>query len=181
MDADSRRWIEGTLAVATFAVTFAWAASLLAISRRAGGGATPAQDTLSGASFGVDDLLWVAAATALAGGAATLMQRSAERRGVKRHQCRLGFKLDLFGAAFTASLLDISERGAQVKIRGFSLSPGEPVTLLIGDVRQRASVVWSKDRKAGVRFDEEMPYDAFRAVLNRARKRGRLLAGDEAK
>lgn len=178
MDEASRRWIEGTLAVATLAVVFAWAVSLLAISRRAAN-AGASTEAPSGYSLSLEGMLWVLGAAALAGGATTLFQRSSDRRNAKRYKCRLGFRLELYGTLFTASLQDISEKGAQVKIRGFSLSPGEPVTLHIGEVRERGTVVWSKGRRAGVQFHEEMPYDAFRFVLNRARKRGSLFKDDD--
>ena len=178
MDETSRRWIEGTLAVATLSVVFAWAVSLIAISRRAAqsGAAT---EIAQGYSVSINGLIWAGVAAAVAGGVTTLLQRSSDRRSAKRHKCRLGFKLELYGTLFTASLQDISEKGAQVKIRGFSLSPGEPVSLQIGKVRQYGTVVWSKDQKAGVQFSEEMPYDAFRYVLNRARKRGSLFKDEE--
>lgn len=178
MDEASRRWVEGTLAVATLTVVMAWAVSLLAISRRATSSVTSAEVSVD-YSFSAGALAWVVAASALTGGVTALLQRSADRRSAKRYKCRLGFRLELYGTLFTASLRDISEKGAQVKIRGFSLSPGEPVTLRIGEIRQRGAVVWSREEKAGIQFSEEMPYDAFRFVLNRARKRGSLFKDEE--
>ena len=166
--------IDGMIAFATIIVFVACITTALSIARNAGISIplpTPEEVVLRefdwahlGFAFGA------AAVTALG---THIAQRSNERRTVKRHKCRLRCQADFYGSTLRCVLLDVSERGAQLKVKSFVLRPDEEITIRVGDLSLIARVVWSKDGRSGVEYTDELPYDAFRYLLNRIRKRNR--------
>ena len=178
---DEWRHANEVVAFALIAILTSIAVTLLAIARRTGAVAdapaadAPPEATLNG--------LLVVGGVALAAGAATFFaQVSRERRAAKRYSCRLPCEVNLHGAILPSRLVNISENGAQIRTKGFRLREGDVIRIRVDAVGQEATVVWSDAGRAGMKFSHRMTYDAFRAVLARARKGGSLsVAGDSAK
>ena len=176
---DQWRHANELMAFGLIAILVSASVTLLAVARRSGFEPAIAADG-DGSVFTLRGIAIVAGAALVAGGATYLSQLTKERRMAKRYDCRLPCEVNLHGAVLRSRLVNISENGAQIRTKGFRLREGDAIRIRTADVTQDATVVWSDGGRAGMKFSHRLTYDAFRAILARARKRGTLSKNQKA-
>lgn len=63
-----------------------------------------------------------------------------------------------------ATIVDVSEHGARVRMRVGTLEVDGTVVVTIGGREFKACVVWSKSAEAGLEFRDPLPTEIFAAV-----------------
>lgn len=71
-----------------------------------------------------------------------------------------------------ATIVDVSEHGARVRMRVGSLDVDSAVAVTIGARVFKACVVWSKNAEAGLEFRDPLPTDVFATVNRTLHRRG---------
>lgn len=74
---------------------------------------------------------------------------------------------------FRASIVDVTERGARLRLPVGNLAPESPVSLSVRGENIAAHVVWIKEEEVGIAFDSILPIDVL-ATINRNMRRSRL-------
>jgi hypothetical protein len=85
--------------------------------------------------------------------------QEAERRGTSRHEHVERITLSTQWGTSAASLMDISETGAQVRIaNGIMPFQGDDIMLRLVDGRHlTGSIAWSERDALGIRFEQALP------------------------
>ena len=86
------------------------------------------------------------------------------------------------GSARAADIVDVTDRGARVRLEFGNLEPDSSVSMNIRGQAYTARVVWNKEGEAGLEFDQLLPLDALSAINRSLRrvptpKRKRFLMG----
>lgn len=76
-------------------------------------------------------------------------------------------------------VLDVSPQGMRVRQNGLLLVPEDVVTVQIHNKNYQSRVTWSKEREAGLSFQQPLPPDVHALVSrsHRSQRKGRFLPG----
>ncbi len=74
------------------------------------------------------------------------------------------------GGTRSASIADITESGARMRLECGNLEEGTPIEIAIHGYNWPAKVIWNKEGECGVAFDQILPIDVL-SVINRSLRR----------
>lgn len=74
------------------------------------------------------------------------------------------------GCARAAEIVDVTDRGARIRLEFGNLEPGSVVSMDIRGQSYGAKVIWNKEGESGLAFDGLLPLDAI-AAINRSLRR----------
>ena len=89
------------------------------------------------------------------------------RRG-KRHLCNIPAAFDVDAKPNMGRVIDLSGLGCKLDTYGTPLAEGQAVQLRMLDLRLDTRVVWSNQSYAGLVFDESLPSDQVKTLLETA-------------
>jgi hypothetical protein len=96
-------------------------------------------------------------------GVSIASERGARPRGEPRVKIFQLASLRIDGAALRAHILDISPSGARIHC-AVALRHGQRTTLLVEHLHIAATVLWTRDQRAGLRFDTRLTDDQLRRI-----------------
>ncbi|MEL7152104.1 MAG: PilZ domain-containing protein [Pseudomonadota bacterium] len=88
----------------------------------------------------------------------------------RRRMTQFEVTLHADGCPHSATILDVTERGARMRLGSGNLAPGTLVSMGIHGQTFEADVVWNKDSDIGVAFEGVLPLDVLAAINRNLRR-----------
>ena len=83
---------------------------------------------------------------------------------VRRRLTSFDVNIEVDDSISQAEIVDVTDKGARVRIEGDDMEPGAQVTIDLHGKGRSAKVVWCKKGEVGIAFDEFLPLDVLAAV-----------------
>jgi len=88
----------------------------------------------------------------------------------RRRMTQFEVTLHADGCTRSATIVDVTERGARMRLGSGNLARGTLVSMGIHGQTFEANVVWNKDRDIGVAFKGLLPLDVLAAINRNLRR-----------